>query len=76
MDCTDQIDSGDGMLDCVCLRWSTPDDVDYSNPRTERACEVPEIGSCIGNEPFRYIEGGASVISASYPIAPVTQLVQ
>lgn len=50
----------DKVFRCVCLRWSTSDESDYSETKAKEN-EVPAIWRWFSIEPFSSIAGGAAL---------------
>lgn len=70
---TQLFDNIDQKLNCVSLRWSIHDEVDYNlNQPNLRAGSTISVGEWIGIEPLSTVKGNARVLWSNVPLQPFT----
>ena len=76
MEVTTPLSTIDESLGCVCLRWATADDIDYTT-NYNRTVDVDRIDTAewYGLVPFTSLLGTVQVIRSNIPINPFTMAV-
>ena len=73
MEVTQPLSSADKALKCVCLRWATDDNVDYTlDPGRQIERGQMECGEWYGFIPFNSIVGTVQVVRSNIAVPPFT----
>ena len=71
MEVTKPVTAADKALKCVCLRWATDDNIDYTvSPEKEIQRGQMECGEQYGFIPFNSIVGTVQVVRSNIPVPP------
>ena len=73
MEVTQPLSSADKALKCVCLRWASDDNVDYTlDPVRQIERGQMECGEWYGFIPFNSIVGTVQVVRSNIAVPPFT----